>query len=454
MEAVGRPQKIIGKAALFLLLLVIYFSLFSFYGSRLFEKVFLSDTVFDENTAIGPEKVAGMTDREAAKLLNEEIENWQAQAVMKLKYAEKEIPLSSSFVEFQVRQSVDEAADGQQNRLIASVSPEKLEDELNRKMPALQIKDHIDIDLLAADLGDIGDYLKSGESVLDLSLYLEENGKTAKLAEVTADGLDSASIRFIKENPAISIKGGSSVSFNSWIEPAADKISEESLNLLSSALYQLILKTNFDIMEKNQSTALPDYIDLGYEAKVKRKKEQDFIFFNRNDYDYTIEWTADNGNVYGVLKGIPFYYTYKPELKNKKTLKPKTVLHFSPNLPYGQMRIEQYGETGLMIDVFRSRYEGAKKMDSEQVAADFYPPDHQIELYSSQEPPPPPEPEETEETDEAGTESGDETANEEDSSVDDEPPSEGEENSSSDEQNQAEDEESSSAEENNTENAQ
>ncbi|WP_046178660.1 VanW family protein [Domibacillus tundrae] len=432
MEDVGRNQNIIGKLTLLLLLLTIYFSLFSFYGGRLFDRVFLADAVFDEETTIGPETVDEMTDSETAKLLNEKLEAWQDQAVIKLKYAEKEVQMSNGLVNFQVEQSVQEAADGQQNPLIASVSPDQLKEELERKMPALQTAENVDLETMAADISDIGDYLKTGESVLDVSLYLQEDQKTAKIAEVTADGVDAATADFIKANPAMAVKGGTSVSFNSWVEPAGGKINEKSLNILSSSLYKLILKTNFDVMEKNQSTDLPEYIELGYEAKVQKEKKQDFVFFNRNDYSYTINWTATNGKLYGVLTGVPFYYTYGAELKNKETLKAKTVLHFSPSLDYGTMRVEQFGESGMMIDVYRNRLEGSQKIDSEQIAADFYPPVHQIELYSSQEPPPPPEPEE------------EETSAEE---TEEDAPSTGEEQTQPDEENQ-------SAGENSTENGQ
>ncbi|WP_156153442.1 VanW family protein [Domibacillus robiginosus] len=404
MEEVGRSQKVVGKTAVLLLLLVVYLLLFSFYGGRLFDRVFFADAIFDEGTTIGPQKVDEMTNSEAAKLLDEKVEAWQEQAVIKVTYAEKEVTISNSLISFQVDQSVREAADSQKNKLLAAVSPDDLKEELSRKLPALKTDGRIDVETMASDLSDIGDYLKSGESVIDVSLYLEESEKKAKLSEVTADGLDGAAADFLKANPAIAVKAGTSFSFNSWVEPAAGKISDKSLNLLSSALYQLVLKTNFDIMEKNQSNDLPDYINLGYEAKVAKAKGQDFVFFNRNKDAYTINWTVSNGRLYGVLTGIPFYYTYKTELRNKKTLEPKTVLHFSPELPYGDMRIEQYGEDGSMIDVYRSRSEGSKKLGSEQMAADFYPPVHQIELYSSQEPPPPPpEPEETDEDDQEET---------------------------------------------------
>ncbi|WNS81811.1 G5 domain-containing protein [Domibacillus sp. DTU_2020_1001157_1_SI_ALB_TIR_016] len=438
MEEVQRHQKVIGKTAGLLLVLVIYLSFFSIYGGSLIDRIFFADDIFDEGTTIGPEKVDEMTSYASAKLLNNRIEDWEKRAVITLKYAEKEVTMNNSLISFQVEQSVREAADGRQNPLLASVSPDELKEELTRKMPVLQTEGRIDLETVAGDISDIGDYLKSGESVVDLSLYLSEGEKSAKLAEVTADGLDSAAESFVKANPILPVKANMSVSFNSWAEAAGGKMGEESLNILASSLYQLVLKTNFNIMEKNQSNALPDDIELGYEARVEQTKEQDFVFFNPNGEAYTINWTASNGELRVSLTGVPFYYTYKTELRNKKTLHPKTVLHFSPELPYGEMQVEQYGEDGSMVDVYRSQFEGSQKLGSEQIAADFYPPVHQIELYSSQEPPPPPEPEETdEETDQDASSEAEDNTEEESQNED-----------------QTDGDDSSSAEENSTENEQ
>lgn len=401
MESAGQNRNKVGTLLILFFMLILYFTVFSFYGGRLFDQVFLADTVFDEDTFIGSEKVDALTDAETVRMLNEKVEAWQQEADITFKYVEKEAEMSVGLVSFQVEESVSQAADSQKNPLIASINAADLSEELKRKMPSLRVADQLDTNMLASDLADIADYLKTGESVIDLSLYLPEETRNSKVAEVVAEGMDDAAADFIKANPAISIKNNSSVSFNSWVEPAGDKISEKSLNILSSSLYRLVLKTNFDIMEKNQSTELPEYIELGYEASIDKAKNQDFVFFNRNDHSYTINWTVTNGKLYGALTGLPFYYTYAPELKNKETLKAKTVLHFSPLLDYGTMRVEQYGESGMMIDLYRNRLEGSEKRESEQVAADFYPPVHQIELYSSQEPPPPPppEPEEEETTD-------------------------------------------------------
>lgn len=435
MESAGQNRNMMGRLLILFIMLILYFAVFSFYGGKLFDQVFLADTVFDENTFIGPEKVDALTEKESAALLNEKIQSWQSQAVIKATYVEKEVEISNNLVSFQVNESVKQAADGRKNELIAVVSPEGLKEELATKMPALQANETIDVEMLARDLADIGDYLKSGESSIDLTLYLYEEKQIAKLTEVEASGLDEAAESFIKANPILPVKAGTSVSFTNWVEPSNGFISEESLNIMSSALYRIVLKSNFSIMEKNQSNSLPDYIELGYEAKVDPAKNQDLVYLNPNGNDYTISWSTDGGKLKGVMRGTPFYYSYKVEMKNEETLNPKTVLQFTPKLPYGDMRIEQYGRSGSMIDLYRNRFEGSRKVGSEQVAGDFYPPIHQIELYSSQEPPPPPppEPEEEETTDDEEAEQADDA----------------EEN-----QSQSEEEESQSDEEDSTENGQ
>jgi hypothetical protein len=382
------------KVAGILIFLTIYFIGFSYYGANLFEKLFQSNTKFDEGTVIGSESMDKMTKVDALRTLNEQVEAWQKKTTLTFQYVEKKAGIGTNLVEFQVEKSVKEAVTGQDNELLTTVSTDRLQAEVLEQFPALN-KTQINFDMLASDIADVGDYLKSGETVIDLTLYVSEEAKQSIVAEVLQGSVNESMAAFIEQHQSLDIKQGDIVSFNEWIDGTNDdKLDEKSLNMFSSALYQLVMKTNFVLLEKNQSTDLPEYVELGYEAKVNEMKDQDFVFMNGNNVNYTIEWKVADGKLYGAIKGVPFYYTYKPVFKNKSTLKPKTILHFSPALAYGTMRVERFGESGTMINVYRSMMEGSEKLKEEKVAEDFYPPIHQIELYSSQDPPPEPEPEE------------------------------------------------------------
>ena len=50
----------------------------------------------------------------------------------------------------------------------------------------------------------------------------------------------------------------------------------------------MILPTNFSIIERNISEELPDYAELGFEAKVNPEKNKDLVFSNGNESSYKI----------------------------------------------------------------------------------------------------------------------------------------------------------------------
>jgi hypothetical protein len=378
------------KIAAMFIMLTLYFIGFSCYGTNVYEKFFQSNARFDEGTVIGPESFDHATKVQALRTLTEKVTAWQLDALLTFQYVEKSANISTNLIEFQIEKSVEEAATGQKNELYTTVSAERLQAELDEQFPLLH-DTQLDVETLASDIADIGDYLKSDETVIDLTLYMNEEAKQSIAAEILTGTVSEPLAKFVEKNPSIPVKSGEMVSFNEWLSTTQyEELDNESINILSSALYQLVMQTNFVVLEKNQSMALPDDIELGYEAKVDLANSQDFIFLNENNAGYTVEWQVREGKVYGVLKGMPFYYTYKTLLKNKAALRPKTILHFNPNLPYGTMRVERFGENGMMIDVYRQTREGTLELKEEKVAEDFYLPVHQIEWHSSQDPPPEP----------------------------------------------------------------
>ncbi|WP_100331734.1 VanW family protein [Bacillus xiapuensis] len=378
------------KISVILALITAYLISFSYYGANVYGKVFNMAAGFDEGTAIGPVGVANKTKLDAAELVNKEIDKWAKNKKLILQYVEKSVPLDLSLFRFSVKASVNEAVSGEQNLLAVHVVKEQVKEEILLEFPELE-RAAFDFDALYSDLQDIAAYLQPGESVIDLTNYLNDESKQAVVSEafVAASSADEALQPLMEEQPALTFKPKQVFSFNEWIDEAgyAD-LNEEALNTLSSLLYQIVLKTNFLILEKNQSTKLPAYMELGYEARVDREKDQDFIFMNNNPLPYTLQWKTVNGKLYGALKGVPFSYTYQAIIKNKQTYAPKTILHFTPALPYGQTAVKKTGEKGVSVEVYRERIGSLGKRKTERIAEDFYPPIHRIELHSSQEPPP------------------------------------------------------------------
>ena len=390
------------RILLILTIMVAYFITFPSYGAEAYEKIFHLSTGFDEGTKVGPTDVSQQTKVEALKQIHTQTEEWQEGKKLILQYVEKKETLDPYIIEFQPKRSVSEAVSGQENPLLCLVEETAIKSAVREKFPKVS-KKSLDYEAIASDLQGIASSLQKDDIVIDLSIYLEKEEKQETVAEALLEKevLTPELQAFINQTPPIKLKSNTAFSFLDWMEEADDTpLDEDDKNVLSSLLYRLVLQTNFLIFEKNQGSELPSNIELGYEAKVNKLKGLDFIFMNENPADYTVELKAVNNKLYGAIKGLPLAYDYKSILKNKKVLEPKTILQFSPNLPYGQMQVKQSGEKGEFIQMYRVTYnEQSEQLKEEKISEDFYPPVHRIEVYSTQEPPEE-KPEEAESTEE------------------------------------------------------
>ncbi|PAQ16339.1 hypothetical protein CD798_01715 [Bacillaceae bacterium SAOS 7] len=379
------------KTSISFSLITAYLIGFSYYGVNAYEKIFNPSSALEEGTTVGPIQLGGQTAGDSVKLVNNEIEKWQQSKTITLQYVEKSVPLDLSLIHFSVEESINNAVPGETGLLVVDVVEEQVKEDVLREFPIIEEKS-FDFNGLDQELQETAAALQPGESVIDLTRYLSEPSKQAIVSEaiMTNSAMSKELQAFIQQNAQMTIRSNRAFSFNEWMrETGSTGLSEKDKNQLASLLYKIVLETNFLIFEKNQSAELPPYLELGYEAKVSEVKDQDFIFMNGNLLDYTIEWKAVNGKLYGALKGVPFTYTYQAVLKNKQMFQPKTILQFTPQLPYGKMVVKEPGTKGVAIEVYRETSDALKKRKEEKVAEDFYPPTHRIEQHSSLTPPAP-----------------------------------------------------------------
>ncbi|MDQ0214538.1 hypothetical protein J2S13_000934 [Oikeobacillus pervagus] len=385
------------KVFISMVLLTTYFITFSHYGAFAYEKVFLSSSTFAEGTKIGPVDVSEKTKPMSLKILNNQIDKWKQEAKLSFQYVEKHEEMDVSMIEIRKKDSVAKAVSGETNPLMADVSEKQLKSMIAFSFPQLDLNT-FDLQSLQKDLADIGSYLQKGETVIDLTLYLKEQKKRDIVAERLFKHQVGPDLQdFIHKHSSIKVTANAVFSFNEWIEKTGFRsLEEDDLNLLSTSLFQIIMQSNFLILEKNQSESLPGNIELGTEAKVQPEKNLNFSFMNPNDQEYIIEMKMVNGKLYMALKGIPFAYQYKMILKNKETIAPKVVVRYSPSLPFNEMKVKTSGKKGLLIQVYRVASELNDKYKEEKISEDFYPPVHRVEIHSSLKPP---EPKQVEEED-------------------------------------------------------
>ncbi len=145
------------------------------------------------------------------------------------------------------------------------------------------------------------------------------------------------------------------------------------------------MQSNFSIIERNRSALLPDEIELGYEAKVNAEKNQDFVFTNPANADYTIHLEMIDNRIFARLIGYTLPHTYKVTLKDKQNFKQKVVRQYSPFVDSGY-EIKTPGKEGVLISVYREILAADGSVTSNTLMAkDFYSPVPRVEVYPLEE---------------------------------------------------------------------
>jgi hypothetical protein len=122
-------------------------------------------------------------------------------------------------------------------------------------------------------------------------------------------------------------------------------------------------------------------VSLGFEAKVNQSKQADLVIANPNKAKYILELQLDKDRLKVSLKGEKFLYNYKINKKDEQTLKPKTIVQYSPLLLPGKTKVLAKGAEGQIIKIYRDVYQGNQLMESKMISEDYYPPAYRVEVH-------------------------------------------------------------------------
>jgi hypothetical protein len=366
---------------------------FSHAGSFALDK-FTEASVIKPSTKVASIDVGGQPEQQAKEALAQAVADWKAAAIMTAEFSGEETPIDLSVFHIDINTSLQSANEGGPNPLAVSVDSDMLMQQLTAAFPDIKVEE-MDTETFQQDLISQASMLPN-DSIISLSDYFPKGS----VEEVTAEALSekitvTPGIKsFIETFPEIMVEQGTDFSFLRHLEDSGFT-GDEDLSVITSLLYKLILKTNFTIIERNTSQELPKEVELGYEAKVDASSNQDFIFANPNKNDYVIQLELLNNQIYAQLVGYPLATDYKVSLKDKEEFPPKKIVQYNPFLEKNVVRVQEEGSKGILIKVFRQSIgTNGEVMEEEQIAEDFYPPVHRIEIHSLEE-----APEDVEETD-------------------------------------------------------
>lgn len=340
-------------------------------------QLIVGEETFKENTIIASTSIAGLTTESAQAVLEEEVELWRQGTTVTLEYAGHEVILSDQAIDFNVVESVSQAEDSDTQGIIVMIN----ESYFLEAVEALPVElETIDIGQLIADITEQVAHLQ----LKNLSFNLKDYKIQSNLASETIATANIETNIFEGMNQIVSILDGYSVegeqsfSMNSVLtEMGLTEQNDTARSIVASALYEAILQTDFDVIERSIGKEKPEYTKMGFEVLVD--EEHDFVFVNSNLNSYTLNFELEANRLVVAIKGPPLEHVYETELENEKTIQPRTILQYSAKVQKGSTRTVVEGIEGHFVSVYQKKLDrNGSVIERKLVTEDFYRPIHRV----------------------------------------------------------------------------
>ncbi|MGG4037930.1 VanW family protein [Heyndrickxia ginsengihumi] len=342
------------------------------------KKGFGMNDQFADGTSIGGVDISGMTKNEAQQKLEKSVQSWEKSSHITINYLDQSIKLPTSKLQFNIDESLNQARDGKASPLTVTLDSSNLMDEISNTFKSINLEDW-NIARLNENICKVASNLQTGNHdyhLVDYAIDGDKKNKIVAKAELTSIPEDAQYdiAAWVKQFKQIKIPAQSAFSLLdvTKMDPAVT-YSENDLSMIATTIYQAILTTNFEIIDRYISSELPSYAVLGEEAKVVPNK-LDFVFINPNTSAYKLHFAYSNHTLSVSVVGTPFLEKYKILKKNYKTFSPKTVVHYNKTLKASQSVVLQAGKAGQYVKLYRKIYDqNHALLKSELISEDFYP---------------------------------------------------------------------------------
>ncbi|WP_019424750.1 VanW family protein [Paenibacillus sp. OSY-SE] len=143
---------------------------------------------------------------------------------------------------------------------------------------------------------------------------------------------------------------------------------------VSSTLYNAVLRTGLEIVERRNHSLPVSYLPIGLDATFSQGYIN-FKFKNTTGKHLLIRTTAENNRL-----SIKFFGTmdsnvsYKMETKTVKVLEPAIKYVKNADLPVGGHETLQRGKKGYVVESYRIKLMNGKQVERQRIAVDTYRP--------------------------------------------------------------------------------
>ncbi|CEG23087.1 VanW like protein [Planococcus massiliensis] len=373
-------NKVFGTTFLAIILSAFLFFGVANAGALAVDKWFFPVEKFGDNTYIGATDVSNMEVTEAKQLFAGRVESWKqsAQLIVTYQDATANYPLDNA--QILLDETVQRAQSGSQNNFVFELSDATTQTFLAEQFPSAVF---------------------SNEEIQSVTTKLEEslhNGQAETRITISDDNLsvEREVVSSVSFNHNLQSKGaqaalaaldGFQIAPNAQFsligfleEQGLQQVSDEELTEIASAIYGVVLQSNFIIDERSIGTKMPAAIPLGQEAAINRALNVDFVFTNPNYSSFILNIGTNGAAIEASMTGLPFVYSYSVQIGEQEEVKPRLIKQYSAFVSNGST-VKEPGADGVRLNVSRLILAQGEELEIEPISTDFYPPTHRIEVY-------------------------------------------------------------------------
>ncbi|MFD1030488.1 VanW family protein [Metaplanococcus flavidus] len=340
---------------------------------------------FGGNTYIGTTDVSNLELTEARMLFSGKVESWRSTAELFVTYQDVTASYPLENAEILLDETVANAQTGAQNDFVFQLSEDTTRTFLNQQFPVAIFS--------ADDVMAINEKLElalqSGQAQTTVTISddtLSVSSETVSETSWNHSFTSSGAQEVVNALSNYTIEAGTQFSLLDFInEMQPADVTDEDLTEIASAIYTIVLQSNFLVDERSVGTTVPTSVPLGQEAAINRSLGIDFVFTNVNASSFQLQLSADSALIEAKLAGMPFVHSYEIITGAEQKLEPRLIRQFSAFVTSGKV-IDEEGTDGVIIDVSRVVLLDGSEIEVESVSKDFYPPVHRIEVYPLTQP--------------------------------------------------------------------
>ena len=349
---------------------------------------------YEPDTRLGSVYIGGLTEEEVPGRLSNKINNWynDETIIFELQYQGYSYPFNRDLFFFNVDTSVSNIKQGEINEIQVYYQGADLSTVVNQieSLTFLSnVIDNIDLQTLITDILDDASFMKSysiknvEDYIVDPSLS-EETLKSTNL--ILPNGYDVNILvgKILDKYPEGEIVIPSEELFD-VIDIFGATMDDTEMTVLSSAMLDLIIETNFILNEVHATTSIEydeysvnDYPYSGRNAMVYEVTDESFSFYNPNASEYKFV-VNDITNTMSLI-GLPLEYEIN------------VTVEFEV-LPYvfeEDLNAENHteGHDGAIVQIEREivkihDYPSQQLIGSKTIVSEFYPPEKRINVFDN-----------------------------------------------------------------------